>query len=125
MTFFGRSGYFWTSSVDVDTLGCLWGKDIAEALGLEVSFLHHTMSCPSARIHHQKLGELPAGHYRISLQEGKWQEPTKTFGSDVVQLEKLDSPRSSVAQRSLVVSNEELLDDLAAFDPDESDDPGA
>ena len=41
----GQVASFWTSLVDVPSLGLLLGRDFLEAVGADISFLRHELRC--------------------------------------------------------------------------------
>ena len=65
---------FWTSLVQVPSLGLLLGRDFLEAVGGDLSFLRRELRCERLDGKPIPLKQLTAGHYLLPLVPSSWPE---------------------------------------------------
>ena len=63
---------FWTSVVQVPSLGLLLGRDFLEAVGGVMSFTRKVLTCDLLDGHPIRLSQLAAGHYSVGLIPERW-----------------------------------------------------
>ena len=91
----GRLVCFWTSLVQVPSLGLLLGLDFLEAVGTYLSFLRRELRCETLSTTSIPLKQLMAGHYLLPLLPSSWPglgtQRWRRFGQDGIVELQMDS----------------------------------
>jgi hypothetical protein len=83
---------FWTSVVDVPSLGLLFGRDFLDGIGAVLNFNRRLLRCDRLGTGHIPLRQLAAGHFLLEIIPRAWIRPGsqrwRKFGQDgVVELQ--------------------------------------
>ena len=83
---------FWTSVVDVPSLGLLFGRDFLDGVGAVLNFNRRLLRCDRLDTGHIPLRQLSAGHFLLEIIPKQWIRPGhqkwRKFGQDgVVELQ--------------------------------------
>eukprot|EP00435_Cladocopium_sp_Y103_P020437 s757_g5.t1 len=88
----GQLFLFWTSVVDVPSLGLLFGRDFLDGVEAVLNFNRRLLRCDRLDTGHIPLRQLAAGHFLLEIIPKKWSRPGdqkwRKFGQDgVVELQ--------------------------------------
>ena len=83
---------FWTSVVDVPSLGLLFGRDFLDGVGAVLNFNRRLLRCDRLDTGHIPLRQLAAGHFLLEIIPKQWIRPGtqrwRKFGQDgIVELQ--------------------------------------